>query len=73
MLKMAMTMAMTMAMLMMTMTMTIMTTALTPTIADARSMVGPQHRSLGVQHHGVLQSAPAPWGAAPAMTTMAVS
>ena len=28
----------------MTMTMTTMTTTLTPTIADARSMVGPQHR-----------------------------
>ena len=41
-----------MAMVEMTMTMTIMTTTLTPTIADARSMVGPQHRSLGVQHRG---------------------
>ena len=44
-------MLMTMAMVEMTMTMTI-TTTLTPTIADARSMVGPQHRSLGVQHRG---------------------
>ena len=56
---------MTMAMLKMTMTMTIMTTALTPTIADARSM--------GRNNTADLPSAPAHRGTTPTMMTMAIA